>query len=183
MTVHRINTPLDVSTVKKLHVGDEVYLSGTVYVARDTAHKRLIEQIIAGQELPFDLHNQIIYYMGPSPAKPGAVIGSAGPTTSSRMDPYTPTLLEHGLRGMIGKGERSEEVRQAIARHGAVYFVAIGGAAALISKSIIKAETIAYPELGAEAVLRLEVKDLFLIVANDSFGEDLFSLEVSKFQE
>lgn len=177
MPVHYISTPLSEETIKSLRAGDEVYLSGAVYVARDTAHQRLVEQLTSGEPLPFDLHGQVIYYMGPSPARPGAVIGSAGPTTSSRMDPYAPALLDQGLKGMIGKGERSEFVRAAIAEQGGVYFVAVGGAAALISKSIVKAETIAYPELGAEAIMRLEFKDLFLLVAIDSYGVDLFSRE------
>lgn len=175
MSTHYISTPLTEETIQDLRAGDEVYLSGVIYVARDTAHQRLVEQLASGEPLPFDLSGQVIYYMGPSPAKPGAVIGSAGPTTSSRMDPYTPALLGQGLKGMIGKGERSQEVRTAIAEWGGVYLVAVGGAAALISKSIIKAETIAYPELGAEAIMRLEVKDLFLLVAIDSYGADLFA--------
>lgn len=181
MATHRIEAPLIENEITKLRAGDEVSITGTIYVARDAAHQRLIEQISKGEQLPFDLQDQIIYYMGPSPAKPGEVIGSAGPTTSSRIDQYTPPLLELGLRGTIGKGQRGRRVREAIIKHKAIYFVAVGGAAALISKSIKSAETVAYPELGAEAILRLEVEDFTALVANDIYGNDLFELEAGKY--
>ncbi len=170
----RINSPLDTNTVKSLRAGDSVLISGTVYVARDAAHKRFVQALDEGQALPFDLKGQTIYYMGPSPAKPGQVIGSAGPTTSSRMDVFTPRLLNAGMRAMIGKGKRSEEVREAIVKYRAVYFVVVGGVGALLAKSIKKAELIAYPDLGAEAVLKLTVVDFPAIVANDIYGNDVY---------
>lgn len=170
----KISTPLTAETVAELRAGERVLLSGVIYTARDAAHKRLVELIEKGEELPFDLEGQVIYYVGPAPAPPGYPIGSAGPTTSYRMDPYAPTLIEHGLRGMIGKGQRSQEVLEAMKRFGALYFAAVGGAAALIARSIKKAEVIAYPELGAEAIRRLEVSNFPCIVANDSRGGNLF---------
>jgi fumarate hydratase subunit beta len=145
-----------------------------IYTARDAAHKRLVELIDKGQDLPFELPGQVIYYVGPTPAKPGQAVGSAGPTSSYRMDAYAPVLIEHGLKGMIGKGPRGDNVKAAMTEHGAVYFAAIGGAGALISKSISKAEVIAYPELGAEAVRRMEVEDFPAIVAIDTEGNDLY---------
>ncbi|HOQ99107.1 MAG TPA: Fe-S-containing hydro-lyase [Anaerolineae bacterium] len=169
-----ISTPLTDDVVAQLHAGDSVLISGTIYVARDAAHKRLVTALQAGQALPFDVRGQIVYYMGPSPAKPGRPIGSAGPTTSYRMDAYTPALLEIGLKGMIGKGNRSQAVREAIVRERAIYFAAIGGAAALIAQSVRTAEVVAYPELGAEAVLRLEVADFPAIVINDIYGGDAY---------
>jgi fumarate hydratase subunit beta len=172
--IKRIETPLSDDVIKTLNIGDKVTISGIIYSARDAAHKRLVELVEGGEDLPFELPGQIIYYVGPAPAKPGFAVGSAGPTTSYRMDPYAPTLIAHGLKGMIGKGMRSQEVKQAMREHGAVYFAAIGGAGALISKSIIKAEVIAYPELGAEAVRRMEVKDFPAIVAIDAQGNDLY---------
>ena len=171
---HRINAPIDRETIKKLHSGDMVYISGTIYTARDAAHKRIKETIDNGDSLPFDLIDNIIYYMGPSPARPGKVIGSAGPTTSSRMDTYTPELLDMGLIGMIGKGKRSEDVRKSIVKNCAVYFAAIGGAGALLSKSIIASETIAYDDLGTEAIRKLTVKDFPCIVAIDSEGNNIY---------
>ncbi len=170
----RITAPLDDATVATLHAGDRVLLSGTVLAARDTVHLLLVQALHDNKELPVDLQGQVMYYVGPTPARPGAVIGAAGPTTSSRMDPYTPTLLGHGLKGMIGKGPRGESVKKAIGRHHAVYFAAIGGAGALIAQSIVSAEIIAYPRLGPEALRRLEVKDFPLIVANDMYGADLY---------
>jgi fumarate hydratase subunit beta len=170
----KINTPLTKDVVADLKAGDGVLISGTIYTARDAAHKKLVELIKEGSQLPFDLEGQIIYYVGPSPAPPGYPIGSAGPTTSGRMDPYAPLLIEHGLRGMIGKGQRSQPVLDAMQKHGAVYFAAVGGAAALIARSIKKAEVIAYPELGAEAIRKLEVSDFPCIVANDMHGGNLF---------
>jgi fumarate hydratase subunit beta len=160
--------------VQDLKAGDNLSLSGVLYVARDAAHRRIAEALDRGKPLPFDIKGQTIYYMGPSPAPPGKVIGSAGPTTSSRMDIYTPRLLAAGLRVMIGKGVRSPEVKEALKKYKAVYLGAVGGAGALISKTIIKSEVIAYPELGPEAVLKLEVKDFPATVINDIYGGDLY---------
>ncbi len=170
----RITSPLGDADIAKLKTGTSVLISGVIYVGRDTAHRRLVQALDKGEKLPFDIKGQTIYYMGPSPARRGQVIGSAGPTTSSRMDAFTPRLLQAGLKVMIGKGDRSPAVREAIKKYKAVYLVATGGAAALISKSIKKSETIAYEELGAEAVLKLTVKDFPAIVANDMYGGDLF---------
>ncbi len=170
----RITTPLNDEDITKLRIGMRVLLSGTIYSARDAAHRRMVELIQAGKELPFDLRGQVIYYMGPSPAPPGRPIGAAGPTTAYRMDPYAPVLIAHGLKGMIGKGSRNKEVQEAMKKHKAVYFAAIGGAGALMSQSILSAEVIAYPELGPEAVRKLEVKDMPLVVANDVYGGDLY---------
>jgi fumarate hydratase subunit beta len=172
--VKHITLPLTESTIKTLKAGDSLLLSGTLYVARDAAHKRMVEQLDRGEPLPFDIQGQTLYYMGPSPAPPGRAIGSAGPTTSKRMDAYTPRLLAAGLKGMIGKGVRSSEVKEAMKKHGAVYLAATGGAGALISKSIIKSEVIAYPDLGPEAVLKIEVKDFPVTVINDIYGNDLY---------
>jgi len=169
-----ITTPLSDEVVKSLKIGDKVSITGVIYTARDAAHKRLVELIEQGKDLPFELPGQIIYYVGPAPAKPGYAVGSAGPTTSYRMDAYAPTLIANGLKGMIGKGTRDENVQDAMVKYGAVYFAAVGGAGALISKSIVKAEVIAYPELGAEAVRRMEVKDFPAIVAIDASGDDLY---------
>lgn len=170
-----VKTPLSEQAASRLRVGDKVNLSGVVYVARDAAHHRLIETLQKGERPPLDIRGQTFYYMGPSPAPPGRVIGSAGPTTSSRMDLYTPYLVSKGLRAMIGKGSRSTEVREALKLHGAVYFVAVGGAGALLSMAIKEAKVIAYEDLGPEAILRLIVKDFPVIVANDVCGGDLFS--------
>ena len=172
----KLTTPLKDSDLEKLKAGDTVKISGVIYTARDAAHARLVKLLEEGKELPFDPKGQIIYYVGPTPPKPGAVIGSAGPTTSYRMDPYAPQMIEAGLKGMIGKGARSEEVKAAIKEHKAVYFAAVGGAAALIAKSIKKAEVIAYDDLGAEAVRRLEVEDFPAIVINDIYGNDLYEI-------
>ncbi len=169
-----IRGPVTKDDLEKLRAGDRVLLSGTVYTARDQAHKRIVEALDQGSSLPFEIKDSIIYYVGPSPAPPGRPIGSAGPTTSYRMDPYASKLLDLGQAAMIGKGPRNDEVKQAIVRNGAVYFAAIGGAAALISKSIKSAEVIAYDDLGAEAVRRLEVEEMPLIVAIDSKGNDLY---------
>lgn len=157
-----------------LRAGDYVYLTGTIYTARDAAHKRMQEALERGEALPVNLEDNIIYYMGPSPARPGRAIGSAGPTTASRMDKYTPTLLDLGLRGMIGKGKRSQAVRDGIVRNGAVYFAAVGGAGALLSRSITASQVIAYDDLGTEAIRRLEVKDFPVIVVMDAAGNDLY---------
>ena len=172
--IKRIETPLTDEVLKGLKIGEKVAISGIIYSARDAAHKRLVELIEKGEELPFELPGQVIYYVGPTPARPGFAVGSAGPTTSYRMDAYAPILIEHGLKGMIGKGARGDNVKEAMKKYGAVYFAAIGGAGALISKSIKSAEVIAYPELGAEAVRRMEVEDFPAIVATDMFGEDLY---------
>lgn len=172
----RITTPMKDEDVKGLKAGDSVLISGTIYTARDAAHKRLIELVDSGKELPFDIEGSIIYYVGPTPAKPGMVIGSAGPTTSYRMDPYAPKLLDLGLKGMIGKGERNEEVVEAIIRNQGVYFAAIGGAGALIGKSIEEAEIVAYEDLGAEAIRKMEVKDFPVVVVIDSEGNNLYEI-------
>ena len=169
-----ITLPLTEETAKSLQAGDYVYLTGTVYVARDAAHKRMKEALDAGKKLPFDIKDAIIYYMGPSPAREGRPIGSAGPTTSGRMDKYTPELLDLGLKGMIGKGRRTQEVTEAIIRNDAVYFAAVGGAGALLSKKIFSSEIIAYEDLGAEAVRRLRVEDFPVIVAIDSRGHNIY---------
>lgn len=170
----QIHTPLTDDVIETLHAGDHVLISGTIYTARDAAHKRLVEAIDAGLPLPFSLAGQIIYYVGPTPAKPGEVIGSAGPTTSYRMDAYAPRLIELNLKGMIGKGERSQDVKDSMTKHKAVYFAAVGGAAALISRSITAAEVIAYDDLGSEAIRKLEVKDFPAIVINDCYGRDQY---------
>ena len=170
----KLEAPITKEKLAYLKAGDRVLLTGTVYTARDQAHKRMTEAVKEGRELPFDIAGSIIYYVGPSPAPPGRPIGSAGPTTSYRMDPYAPMLLDLGQAAMIGKGPRNEDVKAAIVRNGAVYFAAIGGAAALISKSVKSAEVIAFDDLGAEAVRRLEVEDMPLIVAIDSTGKDLY---------
>ncbi len=174
MAEYKLTTPLSDEDVSKLKAGDIVYLNGVLYTARDAAHKRLVDLILNGEELPFDLKGAVIYYVGPTPPKPGEPIGSAGPTTSYRMDPYAPILIEHGLKGMIGKGKRNQAVRDACKKHKAVYFGAVGGAAALIAKAIKKAEVIAYPELGPEAVRRIEVEDFPVVVVNDIYGNDLY---------
>lgn len=169
-----INVPLAEGAAAGLRAGDYVYLTGTVYTARDAAHKRMYEALERGEQLPLEVENNVIYYMGPSPARPGRPIGSAGPTTSSRMDKYTPSLLDLGLKGMIGKGKRSQAVRDAIVRNGAVYFAAVGGAGALLSRAIVSSEVIAYDDLGTEAIRRLEVKDFPVIVVMDAEGNNLY---------
>jgi len=169
-----LTTPLTDEVIEQLRAGDKVSITGVIYVGRDAAHKRLVAALDAGEPLPFEPQGQIIYYMGPAPAKPGDPIGSAGPTTSYRMDSYAPRLMEAGLKGMIGKGNRSMPVREAMQRHKAVYFGAIGGAGALIAKSVKKAEVIAYDDLGAEALRRLEVIDFPAIVVNDVYGGDAY---------
>ena len=172
----KITLPLTIDKVKELKAGDSVLLSGVMYTGRDAAHKRLIELLDNNKELPINIKDEVIYYVGPSPAKPGQVIGSAGPTTSYRMDPYAPRLLDLGLRGMIGKGARNQEVIDAIKRNEGTYFGAIGGAAALIGKSIIKSEIVAYEDLGAEAIRKIEVKDMPLVVIIDSEGNNLYEI-------
>ncbi|GAB6062457.1 Fe-S-containing hydro-lyase [Deferrisoma palaeochoriense] len=170
----RLTPPLTDADVERLRAGDRVLLTGTVYTARDAAHARLVALIEKGEPLPFDPRGQIIYFVGPTPAPPGRPIGSAGPTTSYRMDPYSPVLVAHGLKGMIGKGKRSAEVKEALKKHKAVYFGAVGGAAALISKRIRSAEIVAYEDLGPEAIRKLEVEDFPVVVVNDAHGGDLY---------
>lgn len=174
MDVMPITSPIEAEVIERLTVGTRVLISGVVYTARDAAHQRLVQVLNRDDSLPFDINGQTLYYMGPSPPRPGQVIGSAGPTTSGRMDTYTPPLIAAGLRAMIGKGNRSLEVREAIKKYKTVYLVTIGGTGALLSRAIKKAEVIAYPDLGVEAIMRLEVKDLPAIVANDIYGGDLF---------
>lgn len=169
-----LQSPFTKEKMKELSAGDFVYISGTIYTARDAAHQRMYECIQKGEQLPLNLQDNIIYYMGPSPARDGRVIGSAGPTTSSRMDKYTPKLLDLGQTGMIGKGKRNQEVKDAIVKNGAVYFAAIGGAGALLSKAIVTSEVIAYDDLGTEAIRKLEVRDFPVIVVTDSMGNDLY---------
>lgn len=170
----RITMPLTREMARELKSGDSVLLSGVIYTARDAAHKRLVELVEQGKPLPIDIKDATIYYVGPTPAREGQTIGSAGPTTSYRMDAYSPTLIEQGETGMIGKGKRGPEVIEAMKKHGAVYFGAIGGAGALLSKCIVKAEIVAYEDLGAEAIRRLEVKDLPVTVIIDSTGKNLY---------
>ena len=169
-----INAPIDNEIVNSLKAGDCVYITGTIYTARDAAHKRMYEAIKNGENIPFELKNNLLYYLGPSPAREGQVIGSAGPTTSSRMDKYTPLLLEHGLKGMIGKGKRSDNVIESMYKNNAVYFAAIGGAGALLSKCIKKAEVIAYDDLGTEAIRKLEVENLPAIVVIDNKKNNMY---------
>lgn len=178
-----IKLPLNDEIVKTLHAGDNVLLTGIIYVARDAAHKRMVESLDKGQPLPFDIKGQTIYYMGPSPAKPGQAIGSAGPTTSGRMDSFSPRLMQEGLKGMIGKGNRSKAVKEAIVKYKAVYFAAIGGAGALIARRIKKSEVIAYDELGAEAVRRLEIEDFPVTVINDIYGQDLYETGKARYRK
>lgn len=173
-----INVPLSDEAAASLHAGDYVYLTGTIYTARDAAHKRMYEAMERGEQLPLDMKNNVIYYMGPSPARPGRVIGSAGPTTASRMDKYAPSLLDLGLKGMIGKGKRSQAVIDAVVRNGAVYFAAVGGAGALLSRSIVSSEVIAYDDLGTEAIRKLEVRDFPVIVVVDSEGNNLYETAI-----
>lgn len=169
-----IKAPLDRETVKQLTAGDYVYITGTIYTARDAAHKRMYEALEQGEPLPMEMEGNVIYYMGPSPAREGRPIGSAGPTTASRMDKYAPSLLDLGLVGMIGKGKRSQAVQEAIVRNGAVYFAAVGGAGALLAGSIKASEVIAYDDLGTEAIRRLEVENFPVIVVIDSEGRNLY---------
>ncbi len=178
-----ISMPLAEETLRGLKAGDYVYLTGTVYTARDAAHKRMYEALLKGEKLPFDIRNQIIYYMGPSPAREGRPIGSAGPTTASRMDKYTPLLLEQGMSGMIGKGKRSREVKEAMKKTGAVYFAAVGGAGAILSQRIKASEIVAYEDLGPEAIRKLEVENFPVIVVIDQDGTDLYEESVKKWKK
>ena len=178
----KIKAPLTDEVIASLHSGDQVSIDGVIYVARDAAHKKLVEALDRGESLPFDPKGQIIYYMGPSPAKPGKVIGAAGPTTSGRMDAYAPRLMAEGLKGMIGKGSRLPTVREAMKQYKAVYFAAIGGTGALAHKRIKKSDIVAYPELGPEAVLRLEVEDFPAFVVNDIYGGDAYEEGKQKYR-
>ena len=178
---YQISAPLDKKTISQLKAGDMVYISGTIYTARDAAHKRMAQALAEGQKLPLDVRGNVIYYMGPSPAREGRPIGSAGPTTASRMDRYAPDLLDLGLSGMIGKGKRSQQVIDAMVRNGAVYFAAIGGDGALLSKAIVSSEVIAYEDLGTEAIRRLEVRDFPAIVVIDSDGNNLYEIAQKEF--
>ena len=173
-----ITAPITKETAKSLHAGDYVYVTGTIYTARDAAHKRMQETLQRGEALPLEMKGNVIYYMGPSPAREGRPIGSAGPTTASRMDKYAPELLDLGLGAMIGKGKRSQEVKDAIVRNGSVYFAAVGGAGALLSKCILSSEVIAYDDLGTEAIRKLQVKDFPVIVVIDSEGNNLYETAI-----
>ena len=179
----RIQTPLTEEQSRKLKAGDSVLITGTIYSARDAAHKALTEALARGEKLPTDWHDQIVYYLGPSPAKPGDPIGSAGPTTSGRMDAYTPTMLDQGIKGMIGKGSRKPEVVESMKKNGTTYFAAVGGAAALIAKSIKKYEVIAYPELGPEALAALTVEDFPAIVVIDTEGNNFYEIGQKPYRE
>jgi fumarate hydratase subunit beta len=182
MAVKKIATPLTDEVVKSLKAGDSVLITGTIYTGRDQAHKRLVDTLKSGKPLPVDLRGQIIYYVGPAPAKPGYAIGPAGPTTSGRMDPYTPALLEYGMKGMIGKGNRTPEVIDAIKKYTGVYFASVGGAAALIAKRITKCEIMAYEDIGAEALMKLTVEDFPAVVVNDCYGNDLYEEGMKKYR-
>ena len=178
-----LNSPVNPEEVKKLRIGDEVYITGTIYTGRDAAHKRLCELLDKKESLPVDVNNAIIYYVGPTPAKPGRAIGSAGPTSSYRMDPYSEQLLKEGLKIMIGKGPRSKDFKESLPKYGAVYLSAIGGAASQISESVKKCEVIAYEDLGAEAIHRLEVENFYAIVTYDSEGNDLFEQGIAQYKK
>lgn len=180
---HHIKVPISREDAKSLSAGDYVYLTGTIYTARDAAHKRMKEALDQKGSLPFDIEGNMIYYMGPSPAREGRPIGSAGPTTASRMDKYTPLLLDMGMGGMIGKGKRSNEVIEAIVRNESVYFAAVGGAGALLSKCILSSEVIAYEDLGTEAIRRLEIKDFPVVVVIDSKGNNLYETAIERYRE
>ena len=178
-----IQAPLLEAEIRDLKAGDYVYITGTLYTARDAAHKRMQEALDRGEGLPFDIKDQVLYYMGPSPAREGRPIGSAGPTTASRMDKYAPRLLDLGLKGMVGKGKRTKEVLDAVIRNGGIYFAAVGGAGALLSKRIRKAEVIAYEDLGTEAVRKLEVENFPVIVVADRFGNNLYETAVQTYRK
>ena len=180
--INNITSPLDAEIIEKLTTGTQVLISGVIYTARDAAHQRLVQALDRGDKLPFDISGQTLYYMGPSPAKPGQLIGSAGPTTSSRMDIYTPPLISAGVRAMMGKGSRSPAVKEAIRKYKAVYLATIGGAGALLAKSIKQVEVIVYEDLGTEAILRLSVENFPAIVANDIYGGDLFEQGKARYQ-
>ncbi|AEE15215.1 hydro-lyase, Fe-S type, tartrate/fumarate subfamily, beta subunit [Thermodesulfobium narugense DSM 14796] len=177
-----LTVPVKDNILESLNIGDRVFLNGIIYTARDSAHKRIIEALDGGKDLPFEINGSFIYYVGPTPARPGYVIGSAGPTTSYRMDKYTPRLLDLGLKGMIGKGNRSDEVIQSIIKNKAVYFAATGGVGALLSKCIVKSEIIAFEDLGPEAIRRLEVKNFPVVVVIDTKGNNLYEEGIKKYR-
>lgn len=179
----KITLPLTDEDARSLRAGDYVYLSGVIYTARDAAHKRMYDALENGESLPIEMQNNVVYYLGPTPARPGHVIGSAGPTTSSRMDKYAPKLLDLGLKGMVGKGKRTQEVIDAVVRNGAVYFAAVGGAGALLSKCIKKADVVAYDDLGTEAIRRLEIENLPVIVVIDSEGTNLYATAAEQWKK
>ncbi len=179
----KLNTPLTDKDIEGLKIGDKVLITGEIFTGRDTAHKRMVEMLDKGEKLPFDIKGQLLYYVGPSPTRPGQILGSAGPTTSGRMNKYAPRILEAGSKGMIGKGEMAGSVPDALKKYKGAYFIVVGGAAALISKSITKAELVAWEELGAEAIKRFTVKDFPAIVAQDSHGGNLFVEGVKKYQK
>ncbi|MBR5500358.1 MAG: Fe-S-containing hydro-lyase [Clostridia bacterium] len=179
----KITLPLTDEDARSLRAGDYVYLSGVIYTARDAAHKRMYDALENGEALPIEMKNNVVYYLGPTPARPGHVIGSAGPTTSSRMDKYAPKLLDLGLKGMVGKGKRTQEVIDAVVRNGAVYFAAVGGAGALLSKCIKKADVVAYDDLGTEAIRRLEIENLPVIVVIDSEGTNLYATAAEQWKK
>lgn len=181
-TTYNLQTPLSDEDVSLLKIGDRVLLSGTIYTGRDAAHKRLVQLLSDNEELPFDIKGQVIYYVGPTPAPPGKPIGSAGPTTSYRMDPYAPALMDVGLKGMIGKGPRDQAVIDSIIKNKAVYLAAIGGAAVVVAKAIKEAKVIAYEDLGPEAIRELKVENMPCIVANDTSGNDVFKEGIAKYQ-
>jgi fumarate hydratase subunit beta len=182
MAEHHIKTPVSDKIIEKLRSGDQIYITGTLYTGRDSAHKKLIDLVEKGEQLPIDIKGQFIYYVGPTPARPGKSIGSAGPTTSYRMDSFAPTLHRLGLKGTIGKGSRNNEVKESLKKYKAVYLAAVGGAGALISKSVEKAEVVAYPELGPEAIRKIQVKEFPCIVINDMHGGDLYEEGKKKYQ-
>ncbi|GAX90104.1 Fe-S-containing hydro-lyase [Effusibacillus lacus] len=183
MSAKHISTPLTDDVIQSLRAGDRVLISGIVYAARDAAHKRMIELLDKGETLPFDVQGQVIYYVGPTPAKPGQVIGSAGPTTSGRMDKYAPKLLDLGLKGMIGKGYRNQEVKESIVKNQAIYFASVGGSGALLAKAIKTQEIVAYEDLGPEAIRKLTVENFPAVVINDSFGNDLYMEGTEKYRQ
>lgn len=178
-----MKVPMNAEEAITLRAGDYVYLTGTIYTARDAAHKRMYDTLMEGGQLPIEMQNNIIYYMGPSPAREGRPIGSAGPTTASRMDKYAPTLMDLGSRGMIGKGKRSQEVKDSLIRNKGVYFAAVGGAGALLSRSIVSSEVVAYDDLGTEAIRKLEVENFPVIVVIDSEGNDLYETAILEYQK
>ncbi|MEW9673737.1 Fe-S-containing hydro-lyase [Ammoniphilus sp. 3BR4] len=182
MAIYHLKTPLSEENIAQLQIGDQVFLSGTIYMARDAAHKRMIDLLEKNQQLPVDLRSQVIYYAGPGPAKPGQVIGVNAPTTAFRMDPYTPAMFEYGVKGTIGKGNRTNIVREACQKYGAISFTAIGGISATLYKCIKHAEVVAYEDLGPEAIRRLEVEDFPLLVTNDAHGQDLYEQEIAKYE-
>jgi len=182
MATYKLTTPLTSKDTKQLEAGDTVLLSGTIYTARDAAHSRLVALIEAGEELPFDLEGSVIYFVGPTPPKPGDPIGSAGPTTSYRMDSFSPTMLKNGSKGMIGKGKRNQAVKDACVEYDGIYFGATGGAGALLGKKITSAEVVAYPELGPEAVRKITVQDFPVTVINDTYGNDLYQMGREKYE-